>query len=145
MKIRMKYKYYHGFTKQNQNLLDIDPVLPQCENYGNRLELKEGFYNPAGTEEYKKPPENKEEYEEWKAERFGKGPNAKSEYNKAWGEYSKAWWASRRSIPKKEKRDSPPDLIKMELNHGDMVVMHGQKLQQYFEVRVPILIVLCLC
>lgn len=27
-----------------------------------------------------------------------------------------------------------PVLLKMQLNHGDMVVMHGENLQQYYEV-----------
>ena len=30
-----------------------------------------------------------------------------------------------------------PVCIKMELNHGDMVVMHGERLQTYYEVHTP--------
>lgn len=142
MKIRMKYKYYHGFTKTSHKLLDIDPVLPKCENYKKRLELKTNFYNPPGTE-YKGPPETREGYEKWRVERYSKEKNPKEKHQKCVDKYKEAWWASYQSIPQKERRESPPDLIKMELNHGDMVVMHGAKLQQYFEVCVSIVIILC--
>ncbi|KAJ5177083.1 uncharacterized protein N7482_002960 [Penicillium canariense] len=32
-----------------------------------------------------------------------------------------------------KSRANPPDMIKLELQHGDMVVMHGADLQKYFE------------
>lgn len=35
---------------------------------------------------------------------------------------------------KKYQNTSPPVLIRMELKHGDLVVMHGADLQKYYEV-----------
>ena len=35
----------------------------------------------------------------------------------------------RRGFPK-----TPPDLVKMKLRHGDIVIMHGAEMQKYFEV-----------
>jgi hypothetical protein len=38
---------------------------------------------------------------------------------------------------KKGKHLEAPPCIKMELHHGDLVVMHGENLQKYFEVWEP--------
>ncbi|CAG8920378.1 unnamed protein product [Penicillium salamii] len=40
---------------------------------------------------------------------------------------------SRRDLFKGRKGREAPNAIKMELNHGDLVVMHGENLQKYFE------------
>ncbi|KAL6230477.1 hypothetical protein BDW75DRAFT_234370 [Aspergillus navahoensis] len=99
MAVRMKYKYYHGFTKASKEksaLLTDDPVLPQCENYTNRQNLKKQLLN---------------------------GSITKDEYKKAWFE----------SFAENKGQDVPPDMIKMKLNHGDMVVMHGEGVQKYYE------------
>jgi hypothetical protein len=42
--------------------------------------------------------------------------------------------ASRRALSKGRKGKEAPATIKMELHHGDLVVMHGEKLQKYYEV-----------
>ncbi|KAL4820411.1 hypothetical protein BDW67DRAFT_172641 [Aspergillus spinulosporus] len=99
MAVRMKYKYYHGFTKvgkEKSALLTDDPILPQCENYINRQKLKEQLLDGSITED----------------------------------EYKKAWFDS---FAENKDRDLPPDLIKIKLNHGDMVVMHGEGVQKYYE------------
>ncbi|KAJ6002126.1 hypothetical protein N7522_007353 [Penicillium canescens] len=41
--------------------------------------------------------------------------------------------ASRRALLKGRKGKEAPATIKMELHHGDLVVMHGEKLQKYYE------------
>jgi alkylated DNA repair dioxygenase AlkB len=40
----------------------------------------------------------------------------------------------RRKVLQKGKCGEAPIEIKMELNHGDLVVMHGENLQKYYEV-----------
>ena len=44
--------------------------------------------------------------------------------------------ASRRALSKGRRGKEAPVTIKMELHHGDLVVMHGENLQKYYEVRV---------
>lgn len=41
---------------------------------------------------------------------------------------------SRRDLFKGRKGKEAPTTIKMELHHGDLVVMHGENLQKYYEV-----------
>lgn len=41
---------------------------------------------------------------------------------------------SRRALAMGRKGREAPVTIKMELNHGDLVVMHGEDLQKYYEV-----------
>jgi hypothetical protein len=104
MAVRMKYKYYHGFTKagrEKNTLLTDDPILPECENYVNRQKLKERLLNGSITDD----------------------------------EYKKAWFDS---FAENKSRNLPPDIIKIKLNHGDMVVMHGEGVQKYYEVGTPL-------
>lgn len=42
--------------------------------------------------------------------------------------------ASRRALSRGRKGKEAPVTIKMELHHGDLVVMHGENLQKYYEV-----------
>ncbi|KAL4922811.1 hypothetical protein BDW62DRAFT_3143 [Aspergillus aurantiobrunneus] len=49
--------------------------------------------------------------------------------------YTKAWWDS---YKESKKSVTPPDLIRIQLNHGDMVTMHGEDLQKYFEHGVEV-------
>lgn len=42
---------------------------------------------------------------------------------------------SRRALSSGRKGKEAPVTIKMELHHGDLVVMHGENLQKYYEVR----------
>ncbi|ODM15422.1 hypothetical protein SI65_09025 [Aspergillus cristatus] len=95
MYIRMKYKYYHGFSKARK-LLDDDPVLQGCRFESERRTLKEQFKT---------------------------------------GEITKdAYDALRREVLFKHGRNGEASpIIKMVLNHGDLVVMHGEKLQKYYE------------
>ncbi|KAL4810841.1 hypothetical protein BDV18DRAFT_2688 [Aspergillus unguis] len=98
MSIRMKYKYYHGFTKSNKGeVIADDPVLPNCENYQERQHLKEQLLNGSLSSDA----------------------------------YKAAWLDSYKQV--KTRKISPPDIIKMNLNHGDMVVMHGEDVQKYYE------------
>ncbi|PWY91529.1 hypothetical protein BO94DRAFT_573950 [Aspergillus sclerotioniger CBS 115572] len=94
MLIRMKYKYYHGYSK-SKKVLSEDPVLEGCEDYARRQDLKsqltDGSINQTTDDELRSGPLTK-----------GRGGEA-----------------------------SP--CIKMELNHGDLVVMHGKDLQKYYE------------
>ncbi|KAI9929841.1 hypothetical protein MW887_011647 [Aspergillus wentii] len=94
MYIRMKYKYYHGFSKAKK-ILEDDPVLPGCQFEAQRQALKDQF--------------------------------TRSEITKA--EYDER----RRDLCKRSKSGDAPPWIKMELNHGDLVVMHGENLQKYYE------------
>lgn len=95
MYIRMKYKYYHGFSKARK-LLDDDPVLQGCRFENERRILKEQFKSGEITEDI---------------------------YNRM-----------RREVLFKNGRGEAPPVIKMVLNHGDLVVMHGENLQKYYEV-----------
>jgi hypothetical protein len=34
-------------------------------------------------------------------------------------------------------KSNPPDGLKLQLHHGDIVIMHGEALQKYYEVKPP--------
>ncbi|KAL3478064.1 hypothetical protein BJX99DRAFT_256831 [Aspergillus californicus] len=95
MNLRMKHKYYHGFTKGKEILIKDDPILPHCRNRENRQRLAAELAAGTMTEE----------------------------------EYRDAWCNSKA----KERAVTPPNLISITLNHGDMVVMHGDGVQKYYE------------
>ncbi|KAL4784335.1 hypothetical protein BJX76DRAFT_327716 [Aspergillus varians] len=105
MHVRMKFKYYHGST------------------LGGR---KKGTPTPIDDDPVLEYCENYNERQRLK-EQLSNGLLTKDAYNEAWLEsYSK--------FKESEKdRVAPPDLIQMELNHGDMVVMHGKGVQKYYE------------
>ncbi|RMJ27972.1 hypothetical protein PHISP_01169 [Aspergillus sp. HF37] len=94
MLIRMKYKYYNGFSKAKKILYD-DPVLEGCQLEEHRRELKD---------------------------KLDSGTITRQDYERR-----------RKEAPKKCRGAEAPPFIKMELHHGDLVVMHGEKLQKYFE------------
>lgn len=50
-------------------------------------------------------------------------------------EYRETLLAERAKLP---KRVEPPRMIEMALHHGDMVVMHGEGVQKYFEVGLAV-------
>lgn len=95
MLIRMKYKYFNGFSKAKR-ILDDDPVLPGCQQELQRRELKEKLSSGEIT----------------------------------WKDYERR----RRESSKKCKNSEAHPFIKMELHHGDLVVMHGENLQKFYEV-----------
>jgi hypothetical protein len=95
MLIRMKYKYYNGFSKAKK-MLDDDPVLEGCQLEEHRRELKD---------------------------KLDSGMITRQVYERR-----------RQEASKKCRGGEAPPFIKMELHHGDLVVMHGEKLQKYFEV-----------
>lgn len=49
----------------------------------------------------------------------------------------KEYEQQRQEVSKKRRGTEALPFIKLELHHGDLVVMHGEKLQKYFEVRIP--------
>lgn len=99
MYIRMKQKYYQGFSK-SKKFIDDDPVLQGCEDEDRRRELKELLVTGRIT---------RQAYEKQRGEIVPSG--------------------------KRKCRDAAP-AIKMELHHGDMIVMHGERLQKFYEVSV---------
>ncbi|PYH69162.1 hybrid D-mandelate dehydrogenase-like dehydrogenase/2OG-Fe(II) oxygenase [Aspergillus vadensis CBS 113365] len=99
MLVRMKYKYYHGYSRAKK-LLEEDPVLPGCKNYLRRRELKAGLLGGSI---------DREGYDELRRE----GLSMKKGGTGGGGEATPC--------------------IKMEVNHGDLVVMHGEGLQKFFE------------
>lgn len=99
MYIRMKYKYYQGFSKAKK-LLDDDPVLEGCKFEDQRRTLKEQLMT---------------------------GEITKETYDILRGNV----------LFKHGRNGEAPPKIKMELNHGDLVVMHGENLQKYYEVKAP--------
>jgi hypothetical protein len=96
MKIRLKDKYFRGFTA-SKKLLDNDPVLVSCDKYKERKELKSKWEKKEITDG---------EYNKLRAELAGQG-----------------------------KRKEATPVINLDIQHGDLVVMHGANLQKYFEVR----------
>lgn len=46
----------------------------------------------------------------------------------------------RKKLPISKSREAPA-MIKLELNHGDIVVMHGENLQKYYEVCISMAVV----
>lgn len=61
--------------------------------------------------------------------------------NSRWGKIPKhAWEEEKAALYKKIGRiGNAPVLLTMQLNHGDMVVMHGAEMQKYYEVRNALL------
>ncbi|RAK94083.1 hypothetical protein BO79DRAFT_233923 [Aspergillus costaricaensis CBS 115574] len=100
MLVRMKYKYYHGYSRAKK-LLEEDPVLPGCKNYLPRRELKAGLLSGSI---------DREGYDELRREEL---LSMKKGGTGGGGE----------AMP----------CIKMEVNHGDLVVMTGEGLQKFFE------------
>lgn len=101
MLVRMKYKYYHGYSRAKK-LLDEDPVLPGCKNFLWRRELKAGLLSGSI---------DREGYDELRREGL---LSMKKGGTGGGGEATPC--------------------IKMEVNHGDLVVMTGEGLQKFFEV-----------
>ncbi|GKZ58573.1 hypothetical protein AnigIFM49718_004398 [Aspergillus niger] len=95
MLVRMKYKYYHGYSRA-KNLLAEDPVMPGCKNYTRRRELKARLQDGSI---------DREMYDELRRE----------------------------GIVRKGAGGEATPCIKMEVNHGDLVVMHGEGLQRFYE------------
>ena len=102
MKIRMKEKYYRGFSALRIPTKG-DPVLPGCHMYEERAAL---------------------------AERYRDGEIDKDEHDSQ----------LLKTVPR--ANGNPPTTIEMQLHHGDLVVMHGENLQKYYEVCVgfPVLL-----
>lgn len=102
MYIRMKDKYYKGFTGSGFNIrpLNNDPILPGCARYDEKVEL---------------------------LRRFRAGEMTKQQYDKDLLELLK-------TITKKE---ASPTIV-MDLYHGDLMVMHGELLQKYYEVSISL-------
>lgn len=51
------------------------------------------------------------------------------------GEITEEAYAAQRRALIGHKRE-PPTLVKMDVHHGDLVVMHGENLQKYYEVSI---------
>lgn len=95
MYLRMKYKYYHGYSKAKK-LLDDDPVLPGCKYEHPRRMLKQQFLA---------------------------GGIPKPVYDAL----------RRETLFQRSRSGEAPPVVKMVLHHGDLVVMHGESLQKYYE------------
>ncbi|KAL1956755.1 hypothetical protein VTO42DRAFT_6808 [Malbranchea cinnamomea] len=103
MSVRMKDKYFRGYTSRANNKtgtqyikpLNQDPILPGCALYGERREL-ERLYRDGHI--------SKEQYDSQRVE----------------------------LLEKVNRKEASP-LIVIELHHGDLVVMHGENLQKYYE------------
>jgi hypothetical protein len=52
-----------------------------------------------------------------------------------WTTYEAEWWKMYKANKSGAAREAPP-CIKTQLHHGDLVVMHGDGVQKYYEVRV---------
>ncbi|KAL3456773.1 hypothetical protein BJX64DRAFT_270105 [Aspergillus heterothallicus] len=109
--LRMKFKYYHGFSKSGtkKTLTKNDPVLVGCLNREWRLDLK----NKKANGEL-----NDEQYEE------------------AW--WNKWKESPQTDKPVKAGAREAPPCIRTELHHGDIVVMHGAGVQKYYEHEVSL-------
>ncbi|KAL3483075.1 2OG-Fe(II) oxygenase superfamily-domain-containing protein [Aspergillus germanicus] len=101
--LRMKYKYYNGFTKGSKKLAHDDPVLEGCANRDWRLDLKQKLDN--------------------------------NELD--WTAYEAEWWRTYKANKSGAAREAPP-CIKTQLHHGDLVVMHGDGVQKYYEHQVEL-------
>jgi len=94
------------------------------------IRMKDQYYNGCNART-RKPLANDPilpgcaKYEEKMAleRRLGRGEINKADYETA-----------RKEILKEPKRKEAPPSCVMELNHGDLVVMHGRNLQKYYEV-----------
>ena len=53
---------------------------------------------------------------------------------------SEGYNTARQDLFKGRRGKEAPISVKMELHHGDMVVMHGENLQKYYEVSLPLCI-----
>jgi hypothetical protein len=104
MLLRMKQKYFLGKTTAGKYLAGNDPVLPGSQYFEQRRQLKQALQRG----EFK---------EEQYAQKF-------EEMKKAYNKKKKG----------KRERVKASAFLQLELKHGDMVVMHGEGLQKYYEV-----------
>ncbi|KAL4877622.1 hypothetical protein BJY04DRAFT_230589 [Aspergillus karnatakaensis] len=122
MTLRMKIKYYVGFTlvgtKKIKKLLANDPILPGCYNYETRRILKDNLDKQLKelNEERQKPGSDQQ--------------NLTLKEAQIREQYEKDWLAAYNAEP---HRGFPPTMVGMRLGHGDMMVMHGTGLQKYYE------------
>ncbi|EEH17663.2 hypothetical protein PABG_00226 [Paracoccidioides brasiliensis Pb03] len=107
MSIRMKAKYYHGCSRAGKLVVD-DPVLPGCLMYEQRVELQRKL----------KDGEISLSHYEDSLQRLLKR-KAKRKHDEE-------------QMDGVNKKESSPFCV-LQLNHGDMVVMHGPNLQKYYE------------
>jgi hypothetical protein len=146
MWIRMKDKYFKGSTA-SKNLISDDPVLLGCEKYDKRRELKDKLKNGAisqeqyskllrtalGLAEKKKGKLNKkgkakqEEEEEEQQEQEEEDGNQEEDGNEEQGKKTEKG-------KRKAAQQHASTAIELQLQHGDLVVMHGPNLQKYYEV-----------
>lgn len=129
MSVRMKAKYFTGLSNNKCLVLD-DPALTGCFNDEKRQEWK-----------YKleKGMISKEQYEERLGALLGavKGRGT-LDRNRSHREKvtptARGGETSRKSAKGKSKEADP--VLHLELQHGDLLVMHGANLQKYYEVCV---------
>ncbi|OJJ48222.1 hypothetical protein ASPZODRAFT_140536 [Penicilliopsis zonata CBS 506.65] len=105
MSIRMKYKYYHGYSRAKKLLTD-DPVLAGCRGEESRRTLRAQM--AAGQLE----------------------PGQYDEQRRQLLLQTKASTGCRRAV---SRTSEAPVCVRLAVHHGDLVVMHGEKLQQYYE------------
>ncbi|KAK2774206.1 hypothetical protein FQN53_003714 [Emmonsiellopsis sp. PD_33] len=116
MFIRMKAKYYLGRTKTGKPVAG-DPVLPGCLMYEQRAELKRKLDDGEIS---------LSEYEDLRQQLLQRKTNKKLVNKEQQSGIEVA------DNHKGNKREASPFCV-MQLNHGDLVVMHGPNLQKYYE------------
>lgn len=109
MCVRMKVKHFLGVSKGGK-LLDYEP-MPGCKRYKRRKEM----------------------WDELQAMRSAGRSNetgAKMKEYAAELSNRQAGNAAEKKVKEKTKAD---DILKMHLGHGDIVIMHGEGIQEYYE------------
>ncbi|KAJ6155686.1 hypothetical protein N7470_006252 [Penicillium chermesinum] len=110
MNIRLKAKYYFGYTPSGTIIPDDPIVPPGCEHEQERRQLKAMYPEGMASEAYRKARE--------KLHGFSQEPQ------------------DEKTLPPGRGARKPPVLFSMFLNHGDSVIMHEKALQKYCEHQV---------
>lgn len=152
MKIRLKAKHYHGISKTG--LYITDPPVPGCVKYEERCaayqELEALKKDRKGQKIAKRDEEGGGDVEKMMdldqdqdvvnqdqeeaapiADEVAPIPDAVG---------SDAYTTRLKALPEELKlnlKGNAKDVLTMHLGHGDIVVMHGAKMQQYYEVSSP--------
>lgn len=147
MKIRLKAKHYHGISKTG--LYVTDPPVPGCLMYEERSvaykELqalkkdRKGHKRAKHDEEKGDGGDDVENMVDLDQDAVDQGqevvpvPDAVD---------SDAYKARLKALPEElglELKGNAKNVLTIHLGHGDIVVMHGAKMQQYYEVSFPLL------
>ncbi|KAK0645301.1 hypothetical protein DIS24_g8063 [Lasiodiplodia hormozganensis] len=144
MKIRLKAKHYHGISKTG--LYVTAPPVPGCVKYEERCAVHEELEELKKDRKGQKKTAKRDEEEDGgdDVEKMMDLDQDQDVANQGQDEVAPvpdavdpdAYTARLKALPEElglELKGNAKDVLTMHLGHGDIVVMHGAKMQQYYE------------